>query len=166
MLATALIEEIDRLLREGKLSQRKIAAQLRVSRGTVSAIASGRRGLHGREVGDDEPFAHGPQSPPERCPCCGYRVYMPCLVCTSRNFHERHVKLRRAAESLQHALASSDKRQRHGEGETGRHGDDASTRSRAHLLVSPSPPLPLYAATPPAGIPVVTFIPAAVRSSA
>src|SRR5262245_8664085 len=87
MLAKSLVEEIDRLLHEGRLSQRKIAAQLRVSRGTVSAIASGRRGVHGREVDDEERYLHHRQSGAERCPRCGYLVYMPCLICLNREFH-------------------------------------------------------------------------------
>ena len=53
MLATATVREIDRLLKKGELSQRKIAAQLGVSRGIVGAIASGRRGLYGRNPSDD-----------------------------------------------------------------------------------------------------------------
>ena len=43
MIATALVEEIRHMLREGRLSQREIAKRLGVSRGTVNAIASGRR---------------------------------------------------------------------------------------------------------------------------
>ena len=87
MLARSLVEEIDRLLKLGNVSQRKIAAQLNVSRGTVAAIASGRRGLFGHEPDDDQ-SALVPRSPPERCRRCGYRVYMPCLICRSRDFWE------------------------------------------------------------------------------
>jgi hypothetical protein len=70
------------------MSQRKIAAQLGVSRGVVSAIAAGRRGLYGQD-----PFAKysplAPTSPPTRCPTCGYRVYLPCLVCRTREHQQR-----------------------------------------------------------------------------
>ena len=96
MLAKLLVEEIDRLLREGSLSQRKIAARLHVSRGTVAAIASGRRGLYGREASDDESTPLAPQTPPVRCPRCGYRVYLPCLICHSREFQKRQMQLRAA----------------------------------------------------------------------
>ena len=93
MLPVALVNEIDRLLHEGELSQRKIANRLGVSRGTISAIASGRRGLFGRE-----PFEacspRVPSSPPARCPHCGYRVYLPCLICTARQHQRRQVFLR------------------------------------------------------------------------
>ncbi len=86
MLSKSIIAEIDRLLREGQLSRRKIAAQLQVGRGTVSAIACGQRGLHGREPDEHEPDLYFRQSPPTRCPCCGYRVFLPCLVCRTRKY--------------------------------------------------------------------------------
>jgi hypothetical protein len=93
MLPIALVNEIDSLVREGALSQRKIAIRLGVSRGVVSAIANGRRGLYGQD-----PFAkHSPlvpTSPPTRCPTCGYRVYLPCLVCQTREHHRRQIILR------------------------------------------------------------------------
>ena len=75
MLSLSLVQEIDRPLQEGKLSQRKIAARLGVSRGTDGAISNGRRGIHGKETLVD---ASGPlvaQGPPE----CGvlrlHRLY-------------------------------------------------------------------------------------------
>jgi hypothetical protein len=83
MLALSLVQEIERLLQDGTLSQRKIAARLGVGRGTVAAIASGRRGIYGREPDDDlDPLVH--RSPPERCAACGFLVYMPCMVCRAR----------------------------------------------------------------------------------
>jgi hypothetical protein len=84
MLALSLVEEIERLLTEGTMSQRKIAKRLGISRGTVAAIASGRRGLYGRDEESDDHDPHVHLSPPERCPICGYLVYMPCLVCGAR----------------------------------------------------------------------------------
>ena len=89
MLPLALVEEIRRLLNEGRLSQRKIALQLGVSRGTISAIASGRRGIHGREPSDDG--SHFPQTDlvPERCLGCGGMVYKPCLLCQTRAYARR-----------------------------------------------------------------------------
>lgn len=85
MLPTALIHEIDRLLKQGELSHRKIAARLGVSRGTVSAIAAGRRGLYGKDTPDENSHAHSPSSPPTRCPRCGYRIHPPCLICEARH---------------------------------------------------------------------------------
>jgi len=92
MLSTTLILEIDRLLKEKQLSHRRIAQRLRVSRSTVSAIASGRRGLHGRNLLDSRK-ARTQRSLPLRCPGCGHRVYMPCLVCRTRRVRYMHTAL-------------------------------------------------------------------------
>lgn len=89
MLPLATVQEIRRLLDEGQLSQRKIAAQLGVSRGTVGAIASGRRGMFGREPDTDHPDLCSLDLPPERCPTCGAMVYKPCVLCRTREFQER-----------------------------------------------------------------------------
>jgi hypothetical protein len=93
MLPIALVNEIDSLLHDGTLSRRKIALRLGVSRGIVDAIANGDRGLYGQD-----PFAkHSPRvptSPATRCPTCGYRVYLPCLVCRTREHHRRQIILR------------------------------------------------------------------------
>lgn len=90
MLALTIVEEIDRLLREGKLSHRTIAQRLGVGRATVSAIASGRRALFGRQPEPDEPDRE--TLPPERCPKCGYLVHLPCLVCRTREYrHGRRI---------------------------------------------------------------------------
>ena len=68
MLPLATVQEIRRLLDEGQLSQRKIAAQLGVSRGTVGAIASGRRGMFGREPDTDHPDLCSLDLPPSAAP--------------------------------------------------------------------------------------------------
>lgn len=96
MLPRSLVEEVDRLLKERKLSQRKIAAQLGVSRGTVGAIASGRRKLFGKEREMEAMRPLVPLSPPKRCPSCGYHVFLPCLVCGTRAFRDRRQRLRQA----------------------------------------------------------------------
>ncbi|MEX0678908.1 MAG: helix-turn-helix domain-containing protein [Pirellulales bacterium] len=88
MLALAKVKEVRRLLNEGKLSQRKIAAAIGVSRATVSAIARGKRP-------DYEPRMRAraaefePLGPIERCPSCGGRVYMPCRLCRVRKMNAR-----------------------------------------------------------------------------
>jgi hypothetical protein len=84
MLPQSLIHEIDRLLKQRRLSHRKIAARVGVSRGTVSAIASGRRGLHGKDLREAEFRSLVPIAPAARCCRCGYRVYLPCLICAAR----------------------------------------------------------------------------------
>ena len=85
MLAAETVREIERLLAQEKISQRKIAELLGVSRGTVGAIASGKRPDYDAlfRQNDDEPDE--PTGPPERCPGCGGLVYMPCLLCRLRN---------------------------------------------------------------------------------
>jgi hypothetical protein len=98
MLPLSIVEEIDRLLKAGQLSQRKIAASLRVSRGTVSAIANGRRALFGRTP-EQEIESQLVDFPAERCPKCGFFVHPPCLVCRTREYrHGRRVLAALAAE--------------------------------------------------------------------
>ena len=99
MLPLATVQEIRRLLDEGQLSQRKIAAKLGVSRGTVGAIASGRRGLFGREPETDQPDPCSLDLPPERCPGCGGRVYKPCVLCITRKFQEREQTIKGLSSS-------------------------------------------------------------------
>src|SRR6185295_3312841 len=89
MLPIALVHEIDQMIHDGTLSHRKIAAHLGVSRGVVSAIANGSRGLYGQNPLETySPLT--PTSPPTRCPGCGYRVYLPCLICRTREHRHRH----------------------------------------------------------------------------
>ncbi len=94
MLAFGKVKEIERLLAEGRLSQRKIAKALGVSRGVVDAIASGKRpdyeARRQHRADDGEP-----QGPIERCPTCGARVYMPCRLCRVRNGQAREQALLR-----------------------------------------------------------------------
>lgn len=86
MLSCSTVKEIRRLLAEGKLSQRKIAVMTGVSRGSVSAIALGRRADYStRDFNDEETLE--PSGPPERCPKCGAMVYMPCLMCSLLEQH-------------------------------------------------------------------------------
>ena len=89
MIAASVVDEIRRLLGEGGLSQRRIAALMRVSRGTVGAIACGKRA---------NPVRRGPAREGEdlavlglvaRCPTCGGLVRMPCLACRVRARRQR-----------------------------------------------------------------------------
>jgi hypothetical protein len=83
MIGEAVLAEICQLLHEGKLSQRSIARQAGVSRGTVNAIALGKRpepGLRRRADSDFTP----PSGPKRRCGGCGGKVQMPCLACYVR----------------------------------------------------------------------------------
>ncbi|MEN6405522.1 MAG: hypothetical protein ABFC77_03525 [Thermoguttaceae bacterium] len=94
MLATPIVVEIQRLLNETDLSQRKIAEVMGVSRGSVASVASGKRpdydALRAQSTTDWEE----PAGPPERCPTCGGMVYAPCRLCRARV--ERAKTLRRS----------------------------------------------------------------------
>jgi transcriptional regulator with XRE-family HTH domain len=85
MIAPGIVNEIRRLLAEEKLGYRKIAALTGVSRGTVAAIASGKRPDYDALVLDLDDGLDEPAGPPSRCPGCGGLVYMPCVLCNVRN---------------------------------------------------------------------------------
>ena len=82
MLAPYIVAEIRRLLAEDRLSQRKIAQRLGVSRMTVYMIATGKRPDYEqrRSCDDEEPLT----GPPRRCPGCGGMVLQPCQLCRVR----------------------------------------------------------------------------------
>ena len=88
MIAPSVVREIKRLLAETTYSQRKIARITGVSRGTIGAIAGGkRRDYEAEERGvevDPEPAG-----PPRRCAGCGAMVRMPCVLCRTRELIRR-----------------------------------------------------------------------------
>ncbi|MHC4398617.1 MAG: hypothetical protein ACYTG0_02955 [Planctomycetota bacterium] len=84
MIAPLVVKEIERLLADGELSQRKIAHVTGVSRGTVGAIASGKRRDYVTPPADEEADSQRPTGPPQRCAECGGMVYMPCRLCRLR----------------------------------------------------------------------------------
>jgi hypothetical protein len=93
MLPQAKIEEIRRLLAEGK-SQRRVAQLAYVSRGTVGAVASGQC----RDRVELPSVDDVPTGPSVRCPGCGGRVYAPCLLCRVRRLQtEERADRRRTA---------------------------------------------------------------------
>jgi hypothetical protein len=103
MLAVSVVEQIEGLLREGRLSQRQIAQRLGVSRGSVAAIALGRhRRRPARSAGADFLF---PSGVPRRCPGCGGMVQMPCLLCRIRAAKERNLG-RQARPNRQFSVAN------------------------------------------------------------
>jgi transcriptional regulator with XRE-family HTH domain len=83
MIASETVAEVRRLLGEGKHSQREIARLMGISRGSISAIASGRRPDY-ESLGQAEQEEWQPDGPPARCPGCGGMVYLPCLLCRVR----------------------------------------------------------------------------------
>lgn len=111
MLSLSLVEQIVDLLNEGELSQRRIAERVGVSRGTVASIASGRRGLFGRDPESDDDRSLANLTPPERCPKCGYLIYAPCRVCRAREFQENR-KLLRAATIRPRVATGTRRRER------------------------------------------------------
>lgn len=82
-LPETTIDGIHVLLREG-ISQRKIAERLGVSRGNVCAVANGS----GLPICKSTFVRPDTRRPPEICPQCGKKVYMPCLACQIRRLHE------------------------------------------------------------------------------
>lgn len=90
MLSLNCVLEIRRLLDEGRLSQRKIAVRLGVSRSTVGLIATGQRPLVGREASSDpSPWDYYSDQLPSRCPECGGMVFKPCVLCRARGCRRR-----------------------------------------------------------------------------
>jgi DNA-binding XRE family transcriptional regulator len=77
-----IVERIKRLLKEKKLSQRRIALEVGVSRCTVNAIAVGKRPDYESLRGSRVPIPGGPYV---RCPSCGGKVQMPCVLCWMRS---------------------------------------------------------------------------------
>jgi hypothetical protein len=98
MIAPEVVDRIRQMLDQGSLSQRGIARRLGVSRGTVNAIALGRRpdyeDVRRRREADEVP---APSGPPRRCPGCGALVLMPCVACRVRAIQNRRSKLAKRA---------------------------------------------------------------------
>lgn len=92
MIAPSVVQQVRRLLAEGRLSQRRIAKTTGVSRGTVAAIATGKRREQGPRKGRDETETLEPSGPPRRCPGCGATVYMPCRACRTREIGDRRAR--------------------------------------------------------------------------
>ena len=78
MIPESTVKVIQGLLREG-IPHRKIATWTRVSRGTVSAIAQGRRKC--RRGRPEDLINEAGTGLFVRCPSCGGLTKMPCMVC-------------------------------------------------------------------------------------
>ncbi|HEY5312741.1 MAG TPA: hypothetical protein VIK18_09475 [Pirellulales bacterium] len=79
-ITSAMVDEVERMLAQGLVSQRKIAKLVGISRGTVNSIALGRRPRISAPADAFEPQ----RGPLVRCPGCGGRVFLPCLLCHIR----------------------------------------------------------------------------------
>ena len=84
MIAPSVVNQIKRLLAEGRYSQRKVARMTGVSRGTVGAIAGGKRPDYEARATERQSELEQPAEPPRRCPGCGGLAYMPCRLCRVR----------------------------------------------------------------------------------
>ena len=110
-LSQSTVDEVRRLLALGgkdKLSQRKIAKKTGHSRGTVSAIASGKR-----KDFWPEPAKPGTEAariyPAKRCGGCGGLVYGPCRACRTRKLNGRgRIVLREVEGPIRHELKTPD----------------------------------------------------------
>lgn len=102
MIEPKVVEQIQQLLAEEKLSHRKIAQLTGVSRGTIGAIATGKRCIRPRMMypWDEEPLV--PDIPPRRCPDCGGMVYMPCRVCLTQKAMDKLPALRVLLQARDH----------------------------------------------------------------
>lgn len=83
MLDPAVVDEVMRLLAEGRWSKRKIARMTGVSRGSVQGIASGRRAVRTAPPPDEKKIF---KAMARRCPGCGRWMQIPvgaerCLAC-------------------------------------------------------------------------------------
>jgi len=102
MISAAIVHEVKHLLAQGSLSQREIAHIAGIGRSTVANIAAGRWvDRADRPAAGEVPFPR-PSGPPTRCPTCGGRVYLPCLLC-----HVRVLKGRQARRAVEARRASA-----------------------------------------------------------
>jgi DNA-directed RNA polymerase subunit RPC12/RpoP len=126
-ITLAMVEVVERMLAEGLVSQRKIAKLVGISRGTVNSIALGRRPRISTPADEFE----RQRGPLVRCPGCGGKVFMPCLLC-----HVRQLKAR--DEGLQVcAHRGAARRPAHWHGGDARTCHRAATRSnRSDTLVA------------------------------
>lgn len=112
MISPVQVDEIRRLLAAGTHSLRKIARRTGVSRGTVAAIAHGRR-RDRTPQSDPEDLGEEPPGPVERCPQCGALSQSPCRACRVRGWLRitRHKEPRQVLEEpLELELAGENRR--------------------------------------------------------
>ena len=88
MLDPEKVTGVKRLLAEGGLPLRKIAEVVGMSRGSVAAIATGRRPDYEGKLREQSLRAEAEEvlgtSSPKRCPDCGGLACLPCRACHLR----------------------------------------------------------------------------------
>lgn len=87
MISPETEQRIHQLLNAG-ISIRQIARQLKVGRNQIAKMARGERPNYAelrrlRKLKRARQLAVR-KGPPQRCPECGYKVFMPCVLCTAR----------------------------------------------------------------------------------
>lgn len=87
MISETRIMIAEQLISEGRLSQRRIARETGLSRGTIHALAVGKRKIQERKP--QFLIEHNRKSPFVRCPDCGSMVRIPCVFCTIRKHINR-----------------------------------------------------------------------------
>jgi transcriptional regulator with XRE-family HTH domain len=97
MINPTLVDEVKRLLADG-VTQRGISRRLSISRGSVGAIASGKRPNYEalRAAREDKLAPLPNNAPSERCPGCGGKQQMPCRVCRTRGDKQQRLERARA----------------------------------------------------------------------
>lgn len=88
MIHPERVQLVRQLLSEKKYSQRAIALLAGVSRGSVGAIAAGRRADYAERQPPSDDDSWKPTGPITRCHRCGGRVYAPCRLCHVRDRFE------------------------------------------------------------------------------
>ncbi|HEX4132910.1 MAG TPA: hypothetical protein VHZ24_22950 [Pirellulales bacterium] len=96
-ITQAMVFEVQRLLTQEKLSHRRVAKLVGISRSTVGKIATGRRRAWPDRPASDDSYSIRPSGPVARCPGCGGRVYLPCRLC--------HVRMLKALDRSGGSLA-------------------------------------------------------------
>jgi hypothetical protein len=94
MLSDEIVEEIHRLLREGRLSRRAIAERLGISHGSVANVVHGRRNSRTPRTLIDRHLKR-----PTRCLSCGGMVYKPCRLCRARAYQRVVSQIRLLSQS-------------------------------------------------------------------
>ena len=88
-----VIEEIQRRLALPRATRRSVAREMGISRGTVDAVANGKR--EPIELGPLEPDELEISVPPERCGGCGGKInVLPCVLCRARTIRARRRRAR------------------------------------------------------------------------
>lgn len=103
MVGADKIQRVEDLLAADRYSYRTIALLVGVSRSIVSEVANGERRarMAAKQAIDEAPRML--LGPVERCPGCGQRAFMPCMLCAVRaeksRDREKQLSRYRAARS-------------------------------------------------------------------